>query len=48
MVFVDGPEKVRESVTDGAWNELLSLPVKKQPAVGDLVLRLKAEEDRMP
>ena len=43
MFFVDGSEEVGNEVADGLREEWLALPVKQEPAVRDLILRLKAE-----
>ena len=40
MVFIDGAENVWKCVADGLRFELLPLPVKQQPTVGDFVLCL--------
>ena len=48
MILVDGPEKVRQRVANCLREELLPLPVKQQPAIGDFVLRLHAKEDGVP
>ena len=48
MFFVDGSEEVGNGVADGLREEWLALPVKQEPAVRDLILRLKAEHYGMP
>lgn len=44
MVLIDGTEKVRQRIANNLRKKLFDLPVE-QPAIGDLILCLQAEQD---